>query len=503
MAQETGYRVIYKNVNDVSWTEVAVYPPDTVTSVIDSLTSGDTYQIAVQAVGDGSNVADSAFSNVLEITTYIQLDAVTLTDEWSQPHKFRIEWTDPNAPEIIEKYEVHSKLQSDTEWWIQDTTNLFFEITSEPGETYEYFVRVIPHDSNLYLTADTAIQTITTTTNLIAPTLSSVIVNGDNTFSLIWTDPNTEPYNDYGTSLEYQRESDPWTEEFRTLPDETEYTTSAMSLAGEYCWRVKARGNFSPMTDSAYSNIICAAIHGFLPTPLLAGPWTIGNTEVSGTYTYDAGAVDDTEFLIGQYKKSTDDTWIDGPQITPAASGLLTFTGLEVYTEYDFRMYATSSEPYYSDSAYSTVSTWRTTVPQPAGISYAFREGIDKGDLVSSYSTIIDSEEIEYTTAASKAHIKITMYVQTPGGNDWDVSWDINAHIDGQTAVRGKGQVRDGRRGSGDTDYVYKLPVYIEFIADLSGVAVGDLKISAEVKRTDTFAQAMWRDYYIQVTYLN
>jgi len=501
MAQESGYKLIYKNVNDPNWSELTVYPPDTITGTIDSLISGETYNVAVQAVGNGSTVTDSPFSNMLTITTFLQLQAVTLTEEWSEVWYIHIGWTDPNGSGV-NGYEAYYKKSAETGWTMIYTTDLYINLDSEPGVEYDYFVRTRPVDADLYLPADTPVQTLTTTTKLRSPVLEFLDVDENYRFHLLWLDQSDAPYDEIGFDIERQVNGGNWMVEDRAPTDTQEFWTAPM-FPSDFCWRVVAVGNGTPLTNSDPSNVLCETAQGILPAPGLIGPWTIGNTEVTATFTYDVNSITYTDKLVGQYKKSADVDWINGPELDPADGGTITFTGLEVYVDYDFRMYARSNVSYWSDSPASNEDSWRTRPIQPTDMYYTSDIDLNIADSEDTWVDIFETIDIDNAGSHTHARVKVSFVVKTPvGTNDWDSAWWIKVYFAGQTPVKNKGLFADGIRGHHDLDPGYALAVYIEYDTDISELDYSNLKLSAEVNRYRGAGNvSRWDAYFVNVEF--
>jgi len=248
MAQETGYTIVYKEENDPNWTEVTL-PADTVDYTIPGLIPGHKYQIGVKAEGDDSTVVDSPYSNMLEIYTYLQMAVVTITGKNVWLDRFSIVWSDTNPAEIIKDYTVSYREVGATEWISGNTTAVPYEVTGlTPNTDFEFTVRVNPLDTDRYLSATTAIDTISTNDSLESPSPFTIKDNGNNNYSLEWTDNSESPYNETGFKIERTLNGSAWETFTTTGPDVISYSTDLSH--GVYEFRVIALGDGVVYFDS-------------------------------------------------------------------------------------------------------------------------------------------------------------------------------------------------------------------------------------------------------------
>lgn len=356
-----GYKVYYKK------STASTYSSDTVSTgttwTKSGLTSGDVYNIYVQALGSG-DYADSANSTATNVTVKTQLAKPTGLAVASTTNSLTLTWTKvTNAS----SYEIYYKTGTGSYTKKTSTQPTYTLSSLSEGVTYTFYVKAIG-SGNYASSADSDTITGTTKITLATPTglkatdvlsttatISWNAVANASTYLLTISDTN-------GAITGYNgKEVSSTSESLTGLTATHEYTVSLIAKSGSDDYVNSAAATLVFTTDTK------------LGTP--AAP-TLTKTENSITATWNAVSAADS--YVVAYKKSTDTNFTE----VNATTTSYTLSPLAQGASYTFKVKAVTTNEAYENGEYSPTASTTTLV------KLATPEGLSVSDITMTESTL-------------------------------------------------------------------------------------------------------------------
>ena len=345
-----GYRFIWKNQSDASYTTVLLDASAT-SYKMTGLDNAATYIWKVLTLGDGVSYLNSAYCATRRDKPRQSLATPTLTAA-AATTSATLSW---NAVANAAGYRVSYKLATASTWSsdLDAGANLSFTITGLKQNT-EYDVRVeAVGDGVDYGNSDysTTVRVKTREPETLAVPTPSVTAKTATTITAAWDAvPNASGY-----QFIWKNQSDASYTYVALSAAKTSYKMSGLDVDATYVWKVQALGDNVSYLKSAY----CATQRD-KPQQTLSTP-TVTATASTTFATLAWDAVPNAEHYGISYRPSTSSTW--SSDLDAGSSLGYTLTGLEKNTLYYVRVRAIGDGVDYKTSAYSTTLRVKTSEP--------------------------------------------------------------------------------------------------------------------------------------------
>lgn len=251
---ETGY-IVERSVDGAAFSVLGYLSPDSQAFIDTGLTNNATYSYRVQARGNGTTTANSAYSNVASVTlgtSSVSLAAPTgLTATAVTSSQVNLLWADNASGEIgynVERFTAGSSTFVLIAY-LGPNAQSFSDTGLAANTTYIYRVQARGSLSNSGYSNE---ATVTTGTSgvLTAPSyLMATPVSGSQ-INLAWADSAT---GESGYNVERKTASGSYSIIAYLAPDVQFYSDTGLQGGTTYTYRVQARGNGSTIPDSTYS----------------------------------------------------------------------------------------------------------------------------------------------------------------------------------------------------------------------------------------------------------
>ncbi|MEN6391195.1 MAG: stalk domain-containing protein [Syntrophomonas sp.] len=233
--------------------------------------SGNTYSYRVQAIGDGSTRANSAYSNTISAipgstSTTTSLGAPTgLTATAVTSSQVNLFWVDNASGET--GYNVERSIGSSGSYTLIATLGPNATAFSDTGLTTNsyYTYRVQAHDASVN-SAYSNVASVTSTQSsgvLTAPSYIVATPVSGTQINLIWTDNAS---GESGYNVERKTASTAYSVVAYLAADVQSYADSGLQEGTTYTYRVQARGNGQYTANSDYSTEVSATTPQTTPT---------------------------------------------------------------------------------------------------------------------------------------------------------------------------------------------------------------------------------------------
>ena len=334
-----------------------------------SLASGTTYDYRVTAIGDNSTYTDSDPSSIAQFTTLIPLDVPTglaLTPSTSQ---VAVSW---NTVEHATAYVLDYQTGNGSWTSIEISASPYTLSGTAQGSTYSFKIKAIAPNTAYEESAYSSVVSTTTLIQLATPTPTLTKTNTSITVS--WTAiPNATGY-----KVSWKISGGTYTEE--PLGDVTSFTKDSLQEGSTYVFKVQAITNLTGYVDSEYSAEVSDATQITLATP---APTL---TKTTNSITVNWSIIPNAEGYLVAYKTGT-----GGYTEDPVPGGdttSYTLPGLAQGVTYTFKVKATTTDPDYLDSAYSSEYSATTLIqlPTPTNVT---------ADQIKSTSARIGFDEVQ------------------------------------------------------------------------------------------------------------
>lgn len=353
-----------------------------------SLSSGTTYDYRVTAIGDGSTYTDSDPSATSTFTTLIPLDVPTglaLTPSTSQ---IVATWSAvTNATAYVLSYQTGNGAWIDVE---ANSPPYTLSGTAQ-GTTYSFKVKAIAPNSAYEASAFSAVVSTTTLIQLATP--SPTLTKTNTSITVSWS----QIANATGYVVAWKVSGGTYTEETIASGSTTTFTKDNLQEGATYVFKVKATTNNPAYVDSEYSAEVSDSTQITLATP---AP-TLTKTTSSITATWSQ--IPNAEGYVVAYKTGTG-AYTEAT-ITGGDNTTYTIGSLAQGVTYTLKVKATTTDPDYLDSAFSSEYSATTLIQldTPSNVS---------ADQITSNSARIGFDEVQNAT-----RYKIQYRVQ--GATEW------------------------------------------------------------------------------------
>ena len=408
----SGFRLAWKNKTKSSFTYVTLGATKTSYTLTD-LDNGATYEWKVQALGDGVNFADSAYTTTRSVAPRRELATPTASSS-AKPSSITVSW---NAVPNAVRYSFSYKLAGETEWNDVDVqTNLGYTISGlSPNTQYDVRIRSIGDDFN-FTDSDYATLTVATseTETLSSPADPRETAKTETTISVAWDAvSNAGAY-----KFAWKNKTDSSFTVVNLDASKTSHMLSGLDEGATYEWKVLALGDGVNFADSAYTATRTFATRQKLDAPTLS--FNAEPTSIAVSWN----AVPNAARYSFSYRLASATEW----KVVDAQTNLsFTISGLESSTQYDVQVKAIGDGFDYADSDYSTLTV--TTAVPPDGespvVSSVETRAVAAGDEQNELR-IIFSEPVQLQALIDDGSIA-SVFQLTGGNNGVPISLDVSA----------------------------------------------------------------------------
>ena len=353
----TGYQVAWKNEGASEYEYVPINAPTT-SHTIEGLVGGATVEWKVQALGNGSDYADSDYTTPRSVATLVKLAAPTNSRETGKTETtITVAW---DSVENAIGYQLIWKNKNDSSYvsvTLDALTTSCILDDLDCGATYRWRVRALG-DNGAYLNSaycEPQTARISDPVQLDPPSNPSETDKTETSITVAWDAvPNASGY-----KLLWKNKTDSSYTTIRLDASTTSYELADLDNGATYIWKVRAQGDNGAYLNSSYCAPQTARIVDSVHLDAPSNPSEIDKTETTITVAWDA--VENASGYQLIWKNKNDSSYVSVALDALTTSYIL--DDLDSDATYRWRVRALGDNDAYLNSAYCELQTVRIVEP--------------------------------------------------------------------------------------------------------------------------------------------